>query len=315
MQHITHNKDISYLSNYRTPASSRYFFSVQNRQDIDKIYKTIVWILKERLPYIVVTGGTNTLFAFDIFPGLVIHIDLHWWFYDNQTKILSCSAGDKIWDIAEKLESDYGQNIWHRFIGLPWSIAGAIYGNAGCFWLETAGNFKEVEVLDQKTWKILCFTKDVMDFSYRSSRIKEEKRYIILWAIFDLSSVVEKYHSDVDNVYFREHKQPKWNSCGSFFKNPSIDRDEFLLKNRELTDACPLQISAWFLIEQVWLKWMKKGWAYFSDLHANFLIHDGCGTYHDLLDLIKEAQDRVFQRFSIRLESEVQIIFPQEILF
>ncbi|MDF1682404.1 MAG: hypothetical protein P1U46_01170 [Patescibacteria group bacterium] len=48
-----------------------------------------------------------------------------------------------------------------------------------------------------------------MDFSYRSSKIKKEKKYFIIKSSFDLSKKVEKYHSDVDNIYFRENKQPK----------------------------------------------------------------------------------------------------------
>jgi UDP-N-acetylenolpyruvoylglucosamine reductase len=59
-----------------------------------------------------------------------------------------------------------------------------------------------------------------MHFSYRSSILKETENYFLISAKFDLSKKVEKYHSDVDNIDFRENKQPKGNSCGSFFKNP-----------------------------------------------------------------------------------------------
>jgi len=72
-----------------------------------------------------------------------------------------------------------------------------------------------------------------MNFSYRNSRLKKEKKYCILHARFDLSEKKEKYSSDVDNIKFREEIQPKGNSCGSFFKNPSK------------------QQSAGYLIEQV----------------------------------------------------------------
>ena len=72
-----------------------------------------------------------------------------------------------------------------------------------------------------------------MNFSYRNSRLKKEKKYCILRARFDLSEKKEKYSSDVDNIKFREEIQPKGNSCGSFFKNPSK------------------QQSAGYLIEQV----------------------------------------------------------------
>jgi UDP-N-acetylenolpyruvoylglucosamine reductase len=75
--------------------------------------------------------------------------------------------------------------------------------------------------------------KKDMNFEYRSSLLKSEKKYFLISAVFDLSEKIEKYHSGVDNIDFRENKQPKGNSCGSFFKNP----------NREQ--------SAGYLIEQV----------------------------------------------------------------
>ena len=73
-----------------------------------------------------------------------------------------------------------------------------------------------------------------MQFGYRDSVLKQNPgRYIIIETRFDLSVKREKYHSDVDNIYFRKHKQPNGNSCGSFFKNPSRE------------------YSAGYLIEQV----------------------------------------------------------------
>jgi UDP-N-acetylenolpyruvoylglucosamine reductase len=60
-----------------------------------------------------------------------------------------------------------------------------------------------------------------MEFDYRNSIIKKTGKYFIIKVKFDLSSLIEKYSSNIDNLYFREHKQPKGNTCGSFFKNPS----------------------------------------------------------------------------------------------
>jgi len=230
------------------------------------------------------------LFAFDIYDGIVIKNSLKWWTYDVETKILESYGCESIWDIAEKLEIDYKQDLWHRFIGLPGSVAWAVYWNAWCFGLETENNFLNCSVLNLETGKRETFQKEDMNFSYRSSILKETKKYFLISARFDLSKKIEKYHSDIDNVDFRENKQPKWNSCGSFFKNPSRNN------------------SAGYLIEQVWLKWHTLWWAYFSEKHANFLMHDGTGSYHDMIWLIKLAQSRVKESFWIELENEVQII-------
>jgi len=290
MDFIRKNIDITDLSNYKTPAMAQWYFEIENESDIDKIRDIVDWVKKENIKVLWISGWTNMLFAFEEYKWLVIKNSLIWWTYDKDTNILESYGAESIWEIAEKLEIDYGQSLWHRFIWLPWSVAGAVYGNAGCFGLETENNFVSCEVLDLENGQRMTLKKDEMSFEYRSSKLKKDKKYFLISARFDLSEKIEKYHSDVDNIDFRENKQPKWNSCGSFFKNPSREQ------------------SAWYLIEQVWLKWYQIGWAYFSEKHANFLMHDWKGNHRDMLELISLAQYKVEKKFGIMLENEVQII-------
>ena len=285
------NKDISNLSNFNTKAYSKYYFEINSRQDIDSIYEIYNYALKNNLKLLFVAWGTNLLFAFDIFDWIIIKNNLSWWTYNSETKILESYSNELISDISESLLNDSRQVLWKRFIWLPWSIWWAIFWNAGCFWLETENNFVEAELLDLETWKRTILDREEMKFNYRTSIIKETNKYFIIKVKFDLSKLVEKYSSDVDNLYFREHKQPKGNTCGSFFKNPSREN------------------SAWKLIEEVWLKWNKIWWAFFSDKHANFLMNDGTATYTDLLDLIKLAQEKVKGTYNVDLVPEVRIIF------
>jgi UDP-N-acetylmuramate dehydrogenase len=65
-----------------------------------------------------------------------------------KTKALNTQSNESIWEIAEALEQKYDNPLWHRFIGLPGSIGGAIYGNAGCFGLETESNFIHADIYD-----------------------------------------------------------------------------------------------------------------------------------------------------------------------
>ncbi|MCH8518609.1 hypothetical protein LAT59_02520, partial [Candidatus Gracilibacteria bacterium] len=136
------------------------------------------------------------------------------------------------------------------------------------------------------------------------------KSYFLISATFDLSKRIEKYSSSVDNIYFREHQQPKGNSCGSFFKNPVIDREFFLKQFPQLIDSCPKKISAGYLLEQSGLKGFSYGGAYFSEKHTNFLMHNGQGKWTDMIYLIQYAQEKVYEKFGVNLENEVQIITP-----
>ncbi len=77
--------------------------------------------------------------------------------------------------------------------------------------------------------KKITLSKEEMQFSYRSSYLKENQDLFIVSADFDLAKINEKYSSDIDNIYFREYKQPKGNCCGSFFKNPSRDTSAGML--------------------------------------------------------------------------------------
>jgi UDP-N-acetylenolpyruvoylglucosamine reductase len=72
-----------------------------------------------------------------------------------------------------------------------------------------------------------------MKFNYRTSVLKQnDSKYFLIKAKFNLSKKIEKYHSDVDNIDFRENKQPKGNTCGSFFKNPSREQSAgYLIEN------------------------------------------------------------------------------------
>ncbi|MCD5385264.1 UDP-N-acetylmuramate dehydrogenase [Candidatus Gracilibacteria bacterium] len=290
LEYLQKDKKITDLSNFKTKAFTRYYFEIHNRQDIDKLFEIYNFSKNNNLKILFIGGGTNLLFAFEKFNGIIIKNCLVGWQYDFKTKILKSYSNELISDIAYNLEKKFKQDLWHRFIGLPGSIGGAVFGNAGCFGLEIENNFNKAEVLDLETGKIQFFDKSQMKFSYRNSIIKELNKYFIINVEFDLSKKIEKYSSNIDNIDFRENKQPKGNSCGSFFKNPSKD------------------ISAGSLIEKVGYKGKKIGGAYFSDLHANFLMTENNTNYKDLLTLIKKVKENVKNKYNIELINEVRII-------
>ncbi len=284
--------DIKELSNFKTKAFTKLYFEIHSRQDVDRLPEIVQYAKEEKLKILFIWWGTNLLFAFDIFDWIVIKNCLQWWTYDRNTKILESYSSEKTSDIAKSLENDYGQDLRHRFIWLPWSIGWAVFGNAWSFWLETEGNFKEAEVLDLSTWKIEIMDKEKVNFSYRNSLFKETNRYFIIKTRFDLSEKKEKYSSDVDNIDFRENKQPKWNSGGSFFKNPTKE------------------LSAGKAIEDVWLKWYRYNDVFFSEKHANFLISSKKNwSWRDLIYLVELAKTKVKDKFGVDLEPEVRVIY------
>lgn len=283
--------EIGHFSGYKTRVFSAFFYELKSESGLKSIQKIYQFAEKYSLPFLIIGGGTNLLFARDYFPGVIIKNNLKWWEYDTKTKRLHTFSQENIWDIAEALEKKYDEPIWHRFIGLPGSIGGAVTGNAGCFGLETESNFESAKVYNMKTGETTILTKSDMQFWYRDSLLKKNPHLFLIAATFDLSEKREKYHSDVDNIDFRENKQPKGNSCGSFFKNPNRDN------------------SAGSLIEQVGLKWHRHGGARWSELHANFLLSDGesCKP-SDLVGLVRLTQEKVKRETGFDLVNEVRII-------
>lgn len=285
------DKDIWHLSNFKTKAFAKYYYEINNIDDVFSLKWILQHFYKQERKVLFIGWWTNLLFAFDVFEGLIIKNNLKWWNYNKWSKILEVYSSEMISDIAYKLEFDLDQPIWHRFIGLPGTIWWAVFGNAWCFWLETENNFLEAEVFHLETCKIETISQIQAEFWYRNSLFKKSGKYLILKVKFDLSTIKEKYASDVDNIQFREEIQPKWNSCGSFFKNHSKE------------------FSAGKLIESVWLKWYHYKGAFFSDKHANFLMTDSDNwDYRDVLYLIEFAKKNVFEKYWIELQEEVRII-------
>jgi len=283
--------NISNFSNFRTKSFTKYFYEIKNEDDILKLSEIYDFSLKNNLKLLIISWWTNICFAFDNFYWIIIKNSLKLFDYDINNHLLRLWSWEYISDISRKLEDSYSQNIWHRFIWLPWTIAWAISWNAWCFGLEAESNFLEASLYNLETWFIEKKSKLDMKFGYRDSFLKYNKKYFIIDSIFDLSHIVEKYSSNVDNIKFREDYQEKWNNCWSFFKNPSKEN------------------SAWFLIESVWLKWFKLWKAYFSNIHANFLSLEDNWNFLDVLRLKDLAIKLVKEKYSIELIPEVEIIY------
>lgn len=291
MEFLKNNVDISKLSNFKTKALTKYYYEINTISDLDKLSQIYNFSVSNNLGFLIIWGWTNLLFAFDEFNWVIVKNNLEFFNYNETTKILEVWTFNSIREVSQKLEDVFNNDLWHRFIGLPGSIWWAVFWNAWCFWLETENNFISAEIYCLKTWEVKTFFKDDMNFEYRESFIKNNPEYFIISSKFDLSTKVEKYSSDVDNIKFREEIQPKWNSCWSFFKNPSKE------------------FSAWYLIENVWLKWFHHKDAFFSEKHANFLMMNVDNwNYRDLLELIEIAKNKVLDKFDIQLVNEVRII-------
>lgn len=279
--------DISSLSWFKTKTSTKYYYEINSKEDITKLSLIYNFCKENDLSSIVIWEWTNIMFAWDIYKWVVIKNNLKWFKIDfNKAKIYSWEL---ISDFCLTLKNEYKIDNLYPWISLPWTLGWAIFWNAGCFWLRAEDIFIEGEILELDSWKIKIFNKDDMDFSYRNSFLKRNNNYFLISATLNINYLIEtKTYEEI--CFFRQNKQPKWLSCGSFFINPEWQ-------------------SAWKLIEDAGLKWYKIWWAYISELHANFIMSDWNATYNDILLLKNHIIKEVSDRFWIELKEEVRLIY------
>ena len=160
---------------------------------------------------------------------------------------------------------------------LPGSVGGSVKMNAGVKDYEISNNLLALKTIDGLK------EKKEFEFNYRHSNIKEP----VFEAVFELKEGFD--HSLDEKLKKMRSNQPKKPSLGSVFKNPKGD-------------------YAGRLIEAAGMKGMVKGGIKVSDIHANFFINIGNGTFEDMIYLINEAKKRVLENFGIKLEEEIKII-------
>jgi len=236
-----------------------------------EIKEAIDFAKKESLPYMILGNGSNVLFAGD-YHGVVIKLNS-----ENISKIAK--------DAARK-----GLAGLEFASGIPGSLGGAIYMNAGAYGGEMSQVLKSVTSMDIDG-NIHVRNASDCEFGYRHS-IFMENHEIILSADFELmhdeASAIEERIEELTKQ--RVSKQPlQYPSAGSFFKRPE---GHFAGK----------------LIEDANLKGLQIGGAQVSDLHAGFIINKDNATPEDIINLMKVVQETVMDKFGVMLEPEVQII-------
>ena len=173
--------------------------------------------------------------------------------------------------------------------GIPGTVGGGVYMNAGAYGGELSGVIESVEVMDY-TGQVRCLSCEEMDFSYRHSKLEEEGG-IVISAVFALSAKPEEeIRATMKELQGkRSASQPlDLPSAGSAFKRP-------------------VGGYAAALIDQAGLKGYQVGGAAISTKHAGFAVNLGGATAADVRNLLQQVSDRVFENSGIRIEPEIRI--------
>lgn len=303
---IKKNICLKKYTTFKIGGRAKYFVNANN---IKEIKEAINYAEKNNIPFFVLGNGSNVLINSDDYPGLVIRIVGGEILLANNCVIVD--AGVFLSDLIVFCTKNNLSGIeWAS--GIPATVGGSIYGNAGCFGKSMVDNVIWVDVLNIKTKKIERYKNKECKFGYRESFFKKNPYLIILRAKLKFKkSDSTKIKAEIKKCLdLRRKKQVVGFSAGSVFKNYQFknqkEKKEFLNNFPELGKfVFNNTIATGILLDSVKLKGLKVGNAMVAPNHANFIINNGSATSKDVLDIIDIAKKKVKQKFKIEIKEEI----------
>jgi UDP-N-acetylmuramate dehydrogenase len=258
-------------------------------------------------PRVVVGGGTNLVVADAGFDGVVLRYSESALTQNGNS--LHVEAGATLQEVVDR-SIELGLKGMETMTGIPGSLGGALYGNAGAY----GHSIQEVvvSVTAAARGEIREFNNEECRFRYRESTFKQHREWMILATElrFTPADAAELARTATGIRTVRDAKYPPTMKCaGSIFKNLLYAE----LPARAQAEVPPGIVregkvpSAWFL-EQVGAKGFRRGDIQVATYHANLIYNDGAGTASDLVEVIAEFKRLVRDRFGLDLEEEIQYV-------
>lgn len=283
---LIENADLKKYTTYKVGGIAKLIVIPDNIECLNKLVK---YIYQNNIKYMVLGYGSNVIFSDEPYEGILIKLDEL-----NEVEIIGNSvivgAGYSLIKLS-LLTARQGLAGLEFASGIPGSVGGAVYMNAGAYGSDMGYIVKSIKVLTPEGNIVIMENKE-LDYHYRTSFLKENHGYICLEATLklrkgDRDAILEVIR---DRKKRRLESQPiEWPCAGSVFRNPSED-------------------SAWRLIEGIGYKGKRIGDAMVSPKHANFVINAGHAKSSDVKKLIFEIQTKVKQKYNIDLKIEQEFV-------
>ncbi|MCD8037452.1 MAG: UDP-N-acetylmuramate dehydrogenase [Clostridiales bacterium] len=280
------NEPMAKHTTFKTGGPADVFAEADSCENIAEAVKLLE---AEMVPYIVIGNGSNLLVTDEGIEGAVIEIGS----LMNEITVNGSNIYAEAGAILSALSAAAAENSLTGLefaSGIPGSVGGAVFMNAGAYDGEIKNVIVSADVID-KEGNIFTLPADELELSYRHSAI-EEKELIVVGAEFELAegdktAIKEKM---ADFAARRRDKQPlNFPSAGSTFKRPE-------------------GYFAGKLIEDSGLKGKTVGGAQVSEKHAGFIINTGTAASKDIIELIDYCIQTVYNKYGVKLQPEVRII-------
>jgi UDP-N-acetylmuramate dehydrogenase len=271
------NRYLSEFSTFGIGGKIALFAEVSTKEQLKHAFSL-------NIPYLIIGKGSNCLFPDRGFDGLVILNKIDFCHWEDTCVHVGAGYSFSLLGVQSARKNLSGLEFAS---GIPASVGGAIFMNAGASGSETCQSLSQVEFMHEDG--TLEYFTNFEGFSYRKSIFQNLKGAIVS-AVFRLSFKDTARDDQLKIIDYRLKTQPyKDKSIGCIFKNP------------------PNQ-SAGKLIEQAGLKGMRFKGVKVSELHANFIVNENAAMAEDVLNMIALVQERVFEHSGIYLEPEIRIV-------
>lgn len=259
-------------------------------REVSDIVETIKICRENSIKFFVIGNGSNLLVPDEGYNGVIIKLKSEFSTIQVEGEYLIVNSGAKL---SEVYTVAYENSLtgFEFASGIPGTIGGAIYMNAGAYGGEMKDIVESVQVLDLDNFELRELKNEELEFSYRKSII-QRKNYIVT----TIKLKLQKGNKEEINAVYedlrerRNSKQPlNFGSAGSTFKRPE---GHFASK----------------LIEDAGLKGYHINDAWVSEKHSGFVVNKGNASYKEVMELIEYVQKVVFEKFGVKLETEVRIL-------
>ena len=285
------NASMADYTSFRAGGCARYLAFPEDEVALIAVMREVQ---EAGVPYYVTGNGSNILVRDGGFPGVIIKIADGFSEIRTDGEMIVAGAGALLSTIAKEAARQSLTGLEFAS-GIPGSLGGAVYMNAGAYDGEMKNVLETVRLLDPKTGAIREAKVEELELGYRYSKLYETGE-IILGAVIRLQTGdPDEIRSRIrDFTERRTTKQPLvYPSAGSFFKRPQ-------------------GYYAGKLVQDARLKGLTVGGAQVSTLHSGFVINIGGATAADIISLMHLVQARVKEQFGVDLEPEVRIIGVEE---
>lgn len=257
--------------------------------DVEQIPALISLGRMENIPYFILGNGSNLLVSDEGYRGMIINIADNMNDVDIHDGVIRAQAGAMLTKVG-RLARDNSLTGLEFASGIPGTIGGAVYMNAGAYGGEMKDVVVSVRAMDTDG-RVYDLSVDEMDFSYRHSVIGE-RGLVVLEVMMKLAEGnLDEIDSRMNELAeARRSKQPlEYPSAGSTFKRP-----EGYFAGKLIMDAG--------------LRGYSVGGAQVSEKHCGFVVNRGGATASDVMTLIRDVQDKVREEFEVELETEVRLL-------